>query len=221
MSNDPQKFDDTERAADKISNGAGMDPVVKGADRSILLYTVLAIGLALAVRMFIAAPYLVSGPSMESTFQNHDYLIVQKLSACIPFAGLPCLYLGEPQRGDVVIFTLPNSTSQTLIKRVIGIPGDTVTISDNRVTITNEKYPKGLVLSEPYLDPSHLGGASGMRVVLAADQFFVLGDNRKVSYDSRLWGPLPRKDIIGRVLVRLYPFNMIGLLPGEARYQGS
>lgn len=179
-----------------------------GSDRSLFLYTIVAVGLALFVRFFVAAPYLVSGPSMEPTFQNHDYLIVDRLS-----------YRFEtPQRGDVIIFTLPQNPSETLIKRVVGVPGDTVVISGNKITITNDTYPKGFTLSEPYLDPADLGGTSSMNITLPKGYYFVLGDNRKVSYDSRLWGILPRKDIVGRVFVRLYPFNVIGILPGEVRY---
>jgi len=193
------------------AQGSQTPEVSKGSDRSILVYTVLAVGLAIVVRFFVAAPYLVSGPSMEPTFENHDYLIVDRLT--YDFA--------QPQRGDIIIFQLPQNTSETLIKRLVGVPGDTVSVSGNTVTITNKEHPKGLVLSEPYLDPADLGGQSGVTVTLGADQYFALGDNRKVSYDSRLWGTLPRKDIIGRVFIRLYPFNAIGALPGEARYSGS
>ncbi len=180
----------------------------KGSNSSILLYTVLAIGLALVVRFFVAAPYLVSGPSMEPVFENHDYLIVDRLS----------YNFGTPERGDVIIFTLPQNPSETLIKRVIGIPGDTVSITDAKVTIANAAHPDGFLLSEPYIDPNDLGGASGMRVTVGPDHYFVLGDNRKVSFDSRLWGMLPRENIIGRVFIRLYPLNAIGTLPGKARY---
>jgi signal peptidase I len=86
------------------------------------------------------------------------------------------------------------------------------------VKIINAAHPDGITLSEPYLTPENLGGAGDMRVTLSADQFFVLGDNRRVSADSRLWGTLPRKDIVGRVLLRLYPLTAISFLPGEARY---
>ena len=209
-------MNDDSNVSDRISNGVN-DPVMqevspenssKGSNRSLFLYTIVAVGLALFVRFFVAAPYLVSGPSMEPTFQNHDYLIVDRLSYSF----------GTPQRGDVVIFTLPQNSGETLIKRVIAVPGDTVEVRGSAVVITNAAHPDGVTLKEPYLSPADLGGASGMKVQLPADTYFVLGDNRKVSYDSRLWGTLPRKGIIGRVFVRLYPFDAIGLLPGEARY---
>ncbi len=182
--------------------------VKKGSDRSILLYTAIAIALALLVRFFVAAPYLVSGPSMEPTFQNYDYLIVDRLS----------YEFSNPSRGDIVIFSMPGNLSETLIKRVIGLPGDTVSISGNTITIANATHPSGFTLSEPYLSPADLGGPSNLIVTLGQGDYFVLGDNRKVSYDSRLWGVLPRQDIIGQVLMRLYPFTSVGIEPGRARY---
>lgn len=180
----------------------------KGTDRSLFGYALIALGLAIAVRLFIATPFIVSGASMENTFQNFDYLIIDRIT----------YDFSTPQRGDVVVFGLPQETSRDLIKRVIGLPGETVKLSGNAVTIINKDHPSGFTLNEPYLSPENLGGATGMQVTLGADQYFVLGDNRRVSADSRLWGTLPRKDIVGRVLLRLYPFTTMALLPGEARY---
>ena len=178
------------------------------AETSLFGYAIFAVALALIIRFFVATPYIVSGASMEGTFQNHDYLIVDRVT----------YDLSEPVRGDVIVFGLPQEPSRDLIKRVIGLPGETVSITNNSVSISNTEHPDGFKLEEPYLNPQNLGGSTGMKVTLGNDQYFVLGDNRKVSADSRLWGTLPRKDIIGRVLVRLFPFNMINLLPGEARY---
>jgi signal peptidase I len=156
---------------------------------------------------------------MLPTFQNWNYLIIEKLTACVPFTN-SCIDLGEPQRGDVIVLDLPQDTSRALIKRVIGLPGDTIVISGTQPTITiyNSQNPQGFVLNEPYIDPANYGGPTNITVTLAAGQYYVLGDNRDVSADSRTWGILPRADIVGRVLLRLYPFNEIGILPGEARY---
>lgn len=177
---------------------------------SLVLYTVVALGLALLIRFFVAAPYVVDGTSMLPNFQNWNYLIVDRVS----------YDFSAPQRGDVVVLALPEDTSRDLIKRVIGLPGDTVVISGTKPTITiyDTKDPKGSVLSEPYIDPANYGGPTDITVTLGADQYYVLGDNRDVSADSRTWGTLPRQDIVGRVLIRLYPFNEIGIFPGEARY---
>ncbi|QQG37752.1 MAG: signal peptidase I [Candidatus Kaiserbacteria bacterium] len=180
----------------------------KSSQTSLIVYTIIAIGLALFIRFFIAAPYVVSGASMEPNFHDWNYLIIDRLT----------YDLSDPARGDVIVFALPGSNGRSLIKRVIGLPGETVRIADRSVRIVNAEHPDGFVLDEPYLDESNIGGMNDMSVSLGDDQYFVLGDNRKVSADSRSWGTLPRADIVGRVLVRLFPLNGIGILPGQSRY---
>ncbi len=175
---------------------------------SLFFYTLLALGVALIIRFYVAAPYVVSGSSMEPNFDNWDYLITDRLS----------YRLEEPQRGDVIVFHLPQEYSRTLIKRVIGLPGDTIAVEGNRVRITNIDNPEGFILDEPYLSEQNFGGPSNITVTLGATDYFVLGDNRKVSSDSRTWGALPEDHIVGRVLLRLFPLSNIDLLPAEARY---
>ncbi len=177
--------------------------------RSVFGYTVVALGLALFIRFFIAAPYIVSGASMEPTFDDWNYLIIDKLVYDVR----------GPERGDVIVFELPQDTARSLIKRVIGLPGETVLIEGSQVTIKNAVHPDGFSLDEPYIDPANASVNDRLQVVLGPDEYFVLGDNRRVSADSRLWGKLPRTDITGRVDARLFPFNTISLLPGEARYE--
>ncbi|MDO8561996.1 MAG: signal peptidase I [bacterium] len=182
-----------------------------GADskRSLLSYTVIALGLALFIRFFIAAPYVVSGASMEPTFFDWHYLIIDKL-----------IYeVSTPKRGDVIVLVLPQDAGRSLIKRVIGLPGDTVRISGSKVTVLNAENPEGFTLDEPYIDPKNATTGESLEAVLGQSEYFVLGDNRRVSADSRIWGKLPEKDIVGRVDLRLFPFNMISVVPGEARYQ--
>jgi signal peptidase I len=186
-------------------------PVSAGTHGSLILYTVIALGLALFIRFYVAAPYVVSGQSMEPNFDDWNYLIVDKVAYDV----------GTPQRGDIIVFNLPQDTNRALIKRIIGLPGETVVLSGGAITIINSQHPQGFTITEPYLDPKNLGGVNEMRMTLGADQYFVLGDNRHVSSDSRIWGALPRKDIVGRVLLRLYPFNEIGLLPAQARYSND
>ena len=180
----------------------------KSSNVSLIGYTAVALGLALFIRFFIAAPYVVSGASMEPNFDNWHYLIVDRVS----------YDLGEPQRGDVIVFDLPQEGGRSLIKRVIGLPGETIVLEGQNVTVINENHPDGYALEEPYLDPANLIGENNMRVTLGMGEYFVLGDNRRVSADSRIWGKLPREAIVGRALIRLYPFNMISVLPSEARY---
>lgn len=186
-------------------------------------YVMIALGLALFIRFFIAAPYVVSGASMEPTFDNWDYLITDRLS----------FRIGEPERGDVVVFCLPGSgecslverlknreltAPRTLIKRVIGLPGETVAVSDEGVRISSTENPEGFLLDEPYLDAGNIGGPSGMQLTLGEGEYFVMGDNRRVSSDSRIWGALPKENILGHVLVRLFPVSSLGVLPGDADY---
>lgn len=193
------------------------------SQRSFASYVILALGLAIFIRSFIAAPYVVSGSSMEPTFFGADYLITDRFT----------YKLQEPQRGDVIVFCLPESgpcnfterikvglwsPPRTLIKRVIGLPGETITVSTSGVSVINSKHPQGVTLSEPYLALENLGGPSNVTATLGTDEYFVLGDNRRVSSDSRVWGTLPRDNIIGGVLVRLFPFSQIKMHPGDAAY---
>lgn len=176
--------------------------------RSLFLYTFLALFIALFVRLYIAAPYLVSGASMEPTFATLDYLVLDRIS----------YRFDEPHRGDVIIFKYPHDPSRSFIKRIIGLPGETVVLQDNTVIIKNEAHPEGFILDEPYIAASNQR-PSNLSMTLTDEQYFVMGDNRRASADSRSWGALPEQNIIGRAYVRLFPFNEISLLPGEATYQ--
>jgi signal peptidase I len=187
-------------------SSAGSRPA---SSRSVFLYAVLALGIALFIRLFVAAPYVVQGASMEPTFDDWHYLIIDRLS----------YDFSEPRRGDVIVFDLPSNTGRALIKRVIGLPGETISIAGNAIVVYNAEHPEGLTLAEPYLSPGNLGGYTNTRTTLREDEYFVLGDNRRVSSDSRVWGVLPREDIVGRVLVRLFPVDRVQLFPGEARYE--
>lgn len=142
---------------------------------------------------------------MSPTFQSGEYLIVDELS--YRFEG--------PQRGDVIIFRYPRNPSEFFIKRVIGLPGETVDIANNKVTITT-KSGETMTLNEPYVKNTGDGGP--YHVVLPPGEYFVLGDNRPESSDSRVWGDLPRENIVGRALVRLLPLQTAGLLPGAATF---
>ena len=196
------------------------------SQRSFAWYVALALGLALFIRFFIAAPYVVSGASMEPTYDNWDYLITDRLSYDI----------GAPERGDVIVFCLPHTGEcsffkrllrqewggpRTLIKRIIGLPGETVTVDGTNVRITNAEHPNGFTLDEPYLAAENLGGPTGIETTLGDGEYFVLGDNRHVSSDSRVWGTLPKENIIGHVFLRLFPLDAIDIFPGDATYTES
>ena len=141
-------------------------------------------------------PFFVKGASMESNFEDGDYIFIDEISYT----------LGEPRRGDVIVFHYPLDKSQFFIKRVIGMPGETVEIRDNKVIIHNSVHPDGQVLPEPYLDANQqtLGE---MRIKLDDNEYFVLGDNRLKSSDSRRWGAVNRSLITGRAFIRLWPWT--------------
>ena len=158
----------------------------------ILLISLLII---IPIRYYIIQPFSVKGVSMEPNFQNGDYLLVDELS----------YHLRPPQRGEVVVFRFPREPHEFFIKRIIGLPGETVKIVKNQIFIYNKKHPNGFQLKESYLPPEPFLG--NQTVKLKQNEYFVMGDNRSHSYDSRAWGPMVRKYLIGRVLVRLWPFK--------------
>lgn len=156
--------------------------------------------IVLPIRYFLVQPFFVQGQSMEPNFHNSDYLIVDELS----------YRFREPQRGEVVVFKFPQDTSQYYIKRIIGLPGETLEINGNQIIIFNKQKPEGFTLQEDYLDKNDQQIDLGKtKINLKEDEFYVMGDNRKASYDSRRWGVLPRKDIIGRVWLRAWPFSAV------------
>jgi len=148
------------------------------------------------IKTYLAQPFLVSGDSMEPNLSDGNYLLVDEIS----------YRFREPERGEVVVFRYPQNESVFYVKRVIGLPGETVKIDDNKVTIINDTYPEGLILEEDYLPPS-ARTAGQEEVKLEEGQYFVMGDNRLYSFDSRSWGILPQKDMLGVVRYNLWPIN--------------
>jgi len=173
----------------------------KGLLKDLFTLALLIVVVVIPIRVFIISPFVVEGASMHPAFENLDYLIVDEL-----------LYdFSAPARGDVVVFRYPSNPSIFYIKRIIGLPGETVSISHGAVTITKADESK-ITLAEPYVvneDVTYVKSTS-----LNPDEYYVMGDNRPNSSDSHVWGPLPRKDIIGRVDLRLLPISKIGLFPG-------
>ena len=163
---------------------------------------VLAIALAivLPIRYYVAQPFLVRGASMEPNFEDRDYLIIDELT----------YQFREPERGETIVFRYPKDPRQFFIKRVIGLPGERVVIEDGRIRIFNTKNPSGFLLDEAYLDPPNHPTRPDVTVVLERDQYFLLGDNRDFSSDSRVWGLLDRDLIVGRAIFRAWPLERWG-----------
>ncbi|HAZ29093.1 MAG TPA: signal peptidase I [Candidatus Magasanikbacteria bacterium] len=161
----------------------------------VALLAGLTIGL---VRYFLFKPFYVKGQSMVPTFYEREYLIVDEIT----------YRFREPERGEVIVFRAPIDEKDFYLKRVIGLPGERVRVDDNKIVIYNEKYPEGVVVEESYLPISKKTSGSVI-FTLGADEYFVLGDNREASFDSRRFGPIPRSDIIGRTVFRGWPFSRI------------
>jgi signal peptidase I len=173
--------------------------------KDLFTLALLIVVVVIPIRLFVVSPFVVDGESMHPTFENLDYLIVDEI-----------IYdFRAPARGDVIVFRYPGDPSIFYIKRIIGLPGETVSIQHGDVTITKTDGST-LTLSEPYV--VNEDATYSKSVTLGPDEFFVMGDNRPNSSDSRVWGPLPRKNIIGRVDVRLLPIGAARFMPGETSY---
>jgi len=163
---------------------------------------VIALAIFVIAYLFLFQPHQVRGSSMYPNFHDSDYLLTDKIS----------YRLSQPKRGDVIVFVAPKNEEYDYIKRIIGLPGDTVEITnDYRVKVNNE------ILNEPYLpsDYQTFGGtflAAGKSITVPQDEYFVLGDNRSHSSDSREWGFVTRKNIIGKAWFRYWPLNQMGLV---------
>jgi signal peptidase I len=194
----------TDVVTDTLTSGEPLPPEAPKQSfvGEILNFALVALLIVLPIRMFIAQPFIVSGASMETTFSSGEYLIVDQIS----------YRLEEPERGDVIIFRYPKDPSKFFIKRIIGIPGDTVDIQGNVVKLINTEYPEGKVLDEPYI--RDMAPNTTISETLGDEEYFVMGDNRNASSDSRMWGVLQRDKIVGRAFLRLFPFTNANVFPG-------
>lgn len=174
----------------------------EGMISEIIRFSLIALLIVLPIRLFIAQPFIVSGASMETTFTTGQYLIVDQLS----------YHFEEPARGDVIVFRYPKDPSKFFIKRIIGIPGDTISIDGSDVRLSNTEHPDGVLLDESYV--LSMKPSSTITETLGNDEYFVMGDNRDASSDSRAWGVLPRSNIVGRTFLRLFPVTKVEVFPG-------
>ena len=168
----------------------------------IIQFILIIIFVVIPFRAFVAQPFVVSGDSMQPNFQTGDYLIVDQFT----------YHFTDPSRGDVIVFKYPNDTSKFFIKRIIGLPGETVTVKNEKVYITEDGSDEAILLDEPYIKDFR---PDDMSIVVTEGSYFVMGDNRLVSSDSRIWGLMDESYIKGRAFLRLFPFHHIGLFPGK------
>jgi signal peptidase I len=187
-----------------ISKGKINLKVLKDNVIEFVKFAIIALIIVVPIRMFIAQPFIVSGSSMFPTFHDGEYLIIDELS----------YNLGEPHRQDVVVFRYPKNPKKYFIKRVIGLPNETIIIKDGKITIKNSEFPGGFQLEENYINEPF--GTTGT-YTNGEDEYFVMGDNRNFSSDSRAWGQLPAKLMVGRAYLRLLPISNVSFLPGKIK----
>ena len=159
---------------------------------------VISLAIILPIRYFLVQPFYVKGASMEPNFYDREYLIIDELS----------YRFREPKRGEIIVFRYPLDPAQFFIKRVVGLPGETVVVEDGNIMIKNFEYAKILKLDEPYLSTS-TPTIGSKDVKLGTNEYYVLGDNRASSLDSRYFGPVTRDYIIGRAWLRGWPIDRI------------
>ena len=176
----------------------------------IFQIVIIALVIVLPIRYLVFQPFIVKGASMEPNFHNSDYLIVDELS--YRFRG--------PERGEIVVFKYPNDPSQMFIKRVIALPREQIELNSGQIIVTDKTGQKVNINENEYL--AFLASSQFLgekKMILAENEYFVMGDNRGHSFDSRKWGALPRENIIGRVVFRAWPVPDLGFFFSAPAYQ--
>ena len=162
---------------------------------------VVAAAIFVIVYLFLLQPHQVRGASMEPNLSNGQYILTDKIS----------YRFDKPRRGDIIVFKAPVDPNFDYIKRIIGLPGESIQIKGGKIIIKNTTHPKGFVLEEPYkINGSDQPGTlleDNKEFKISEDNYFVLGDNRNQSFDSREWGELSRKNIIGKTWLRYWPIS--------------
>lgn len=177
----------------------------------------LAIVIIVPIRVFLFQPFFVQGASMEPNFENKQYLIVNEFGYKETRVGLgentlfTVKSFKELERQEVVVFRYPKDPKTFFIKRIIGLPGEKIEIKNNKIIIYNGESPEGFVLDEGDYLPEGTRTTGAAVVALKDDEYFVMGDNRLFSSDSRSWGPISKEDVIGKAFVRAWPLDKISI----------
>lgn len=170
----------------------------KSTLREILESLIIAVVLALLIRAFVFQPFYIPSGSMEPTLQIQDHIIVNKFG----------YRFWEPQRGDIMVFKYPLNPKKDFVKRLIAKPGERVEIRNSKI------YINGRQLEEKYL-PAGLRYPDFGPVVVPENSYWMMGDNRNNSDDSRVWGPLPRENVIGKAMLVYWPLDRLRMLGGK------
>jgi signal peptidase I len=174
----------------------------------IIIYIVVILTSVIIIRYFIIAPFSVDGSSMEPNLHDGELIIINKIG----YSDILDYKVGEPERGDIVVIIPPNDTSKFYVKRIIGLPNEKVEFTNGQVIIRNNDYPQGIQLKEEYLSANNSytnppGGYRNKIVTLGDRDYYVLGDNRSHSHDSRSFGAVNKSNIVGKVWFVGYPFD--------------
>lgn len=170
----------------------------------------ISLVIILPIRYYVVQPFFVKGSSMVPNFHTQEYILVDRWT----------YHFGRPNRGDVIVFRYPGNPKEFYIKRILGLPGESVLVGNNSVVVYNERFPDGFAVAEqsylPASNPTYCGANTtfcGRKVEVKEDEYFVLGDNREHSSDSRVFGPVHKSYIAGIAWLRLWPLNEISSVP--------
>lgn len=199
---DPQRYRGMSTNLKKLAASEKRSDFLPSFNRSagsfaieLLKIIVIAFAIIIPIRFYVLQPFYVKGASMEPNFHDNEYLIIDELS----------YHLHQPQRGDVVVLHSPTQPGEFLIKRVIGLPGERLSLNDGAISIFNQAHPNGAMLDESSYLASNVVTFGHLDITLGSNEYYVLGDNRPASLDSRIFGPVARSKIVGRTAVRAWP----------------
>jgi len=201
--NQEKKYPDVEKSEENVRTPENLTPQesVKEAFKEFVWETVKIIIISLIIiipiRYYVIQPFYVSGASMEPNFHDHEYLIIDEIS----------YRFNEVKRGEIVVFRHPSGENNFYIKRIIGLPNERLVIKDGQVIIYNQQNPNGAVLDETEYLAEGLLTNGEVDVGLAENEYYVMGDNRLSSLDSRKFGAILRKDIVGKTWLRGWPID--------------
>ncbi|MBT3412974.1 MAG: signal peptidase I [Candidatus Jacksonbacteria bacterium] len=197
----------TKKTAKELVDGEAKQQTPDKHDIGGFFFEILKMGVICAllfvgIRFYVIKPFVVQGQSMFPTFETKEYLIVDEIS----------YRFKEPVRGDVVVFKYPPDPEQFFIKRIIGLPGEQVKCESESITIVNAEFPEGIQIPEAYLSPETKTQCQQTSTLVPEGHYYVLGDNRGASLDSRRFGPLEDSNVVGKVMLRGWPAHRAGFI---------
>lgn len=201
VSSEHREREEKEKKSHNPSPALSFTRKVAAIGMDFLETVVVALSIFVVVYLFLIQPHEVKGSSMEPTFHNNEYILTDKIS----------YRLADPQRGDIIIFKAPNNPEVDYIKRIIAAAGDRIKIDGGEVYVNGQRLDERYITQTTMLIP---GGSlhEGTEITIEPDMFFVMGDNRGHSSDSREFGPIERSSIIGRAFLRYWPLQVFGLI---------